>query len=427
MQGVASHNAPSPAVVVPHFIFGGLALLVITLLIVVEPSIFTQQFINPKLLAVTHLTVLGWVTMIIFGALYQLIPVIMEVKLYSEKLAKISFILLALGAICLSYSFWNFDIGTEMFFSAVFIIIAVVLFVINVTATSIKSTKASIERTFIVTAVAWLLFTVFAGLTLVINLAHPFLKPTQVTLIKLHAHAGIIGWFFQLIIGVSSRLLPMFMVSHNLNKKKLTATYYLLNLGLLIGVFSLYNNWQIGVNIAIVSVVLGILFYLSYLFEAYKKRIRKHLDIGMKQSVLSFLIILIPLLLILLLVFGFNSLKNLTQPIIIAYGSTIVLGFITSLILGQTYKTLPFIIWLKVYRKRVGKGKIPLPKELYSEKIATIQLWSFSVGFIILLAGIVVQSTNLVRLGGVILVLTVLLYNYNSLKIILHKPIKINE
>jgi len=427
MQGVASHNAPSPKVVVPHFIFGGLALLVITLLIVVEPAIFTQQFINPKLLAVTHLTVLGWVTMIIFGALYQLIPVIMEVKLYSEKLAKISFILLALGAICLSYSFWNFDIGIEMYFSAGFIIIAVILFVINVVATSIKSTKASIERTFIVTAVGWLLFTVFAGLTLVINLAHPFLKPSQVTLIKLHAHAGIIGWFFQLIIGVSSRLLPMFMVSHNLHKKKLTATYYILNLGLLIGVFSLYYKWRIGINIAVISGVIGILFYLSYLFEAYKKRIRKHLDIGMKQSVLSFLILLIPLLLILLLTFGFNPLKNLTQPIIIAYGSTIVLGFITSLILGQTYKTLPFIIWLKVYRNRVGKGKIPLPKELYSEKIATIQLWSFSAGFIVLLAGIFLQNISLVRIGGIILVLTVLLYNYNSLKIILHKPIKINE
>jgi len=257
MQGVASHNAPSPKVVVPHFIFGGLALLVITLLIVVEPAIFTQQFINPKLLAVTHLTVLGWVTMIIFGALYQLIPVIMEVKLYSEKLAKISFILLALGAICLSYSFWNFDIGIEMYFSAGFIIIAVILFVINVVATSIKSTKASIERTFIVTAVGWLLFTVFAGLTLVINLAHPFLKPSQVTLIKLHAHAGIIGWFFQLIIGVSSRLLPMFMVSHNLHKKKLTATYYILNLGLLIGVFSLYYKWRIGINIAVISGVIA--------------------------------------------------------------------------------------------------------------------------------------------------------------------------
>jgi len=426
MQGVASHNAPSPAVVVPHFIFGGLALLVIVLLITFYPTIFTQHFVNPKLLAVTHLAVLGWVTMIIFGALYQLIPVIMETKLYSEKLAKISFILLGLGAICLSYSFWNFEIGGEMFFSAGLIITAVILFAINVHLTSFKSTKKSIERIFIITAVCWLLFTVFAGLTLAINLAHPFLKPSQITLIKLHAHAGIIGWFFQLIIGVSSRLLPMFMVSHNLNKKKLTIAYFLINLGLILGVISLYTQWHLGIYSAIFAVVLGILFYLSFIFEAYKKRIRKHLDIGMKQSVLSFLILLIPLLLILLLVFRFNILENISQPLIIAYGSTIVLGFITTLILGQTYKTLPFIVWLKVYRKRVGKGKIPLPKELYSEKIANLQLWSFSIGFATLLTGIILKNNDIVSLSGIILTLTILLYNYNILKIVFHKPVKLD-
>ncbi len=426
MQGVASNNAPSPRVVIPHFIFGGFILLVISLLIVAFPTIFTQHFINPKLLSITHLAVLGWVTMVIFGALYQLIPVIMEAKLYSEKLAVASFILLGLGAICLSYSFWNFDRGAEMYFSAVFIIISVILFVINIIATSLKATKSSIERTFIVTAVCWLLFTVLAGLTLAINLAHPFLKPPQVALIKLHAHAGIIGWFFQLIIGVSSRLLPMFMVAHNLNKKKLTVSYFLINLGLIVGIIALYKQWKIGVNMAVFTVVLGIVFYLSFLAEAYKKRIRKHLDIGMKQSVLSFVILLIPLLLILLLVFGFNTFQNLSQPTIIAYGSTIILGFITSLILGQTYKTLPFIVWLKVYRNRVGKGKIPLPKELYSEKIANLQLWSFSLGFILLLAGIFTKNTNLVSLGGLILTLAVLLYNFNILKIIFHKPVKLN-
>jgi len=71
MQGVASNNAPSPRVVIPHFIFGGFILLVISLLIVAFPTIFTQHFINPKLLSITHLAVLGWVTMVIFGALYN--------------------------------------------------------------------------------------------------------------------------------------------------------------------------------------------------------------------------------------------------------------------------------------------------------------------------------------------------------------------
>jgi len=83
MNQIASQNAPSPKVVLPHYIFGGLVLLVVTMLIIYHPDAFVQHFFNPELLAITHLLVLGWITMVIFGALYQLLPVIMEVKLYS--------------------------------------------------------------------------------------------------------------------------------------------------------------------------------------------------------------------------------------------------------------------------------------------------------------------------------------------------------
>jgi len=94
MNQIASQNAPSPKVVIPHYAFGGLTWLAVTLLIVFNPEAFTQHFFNPELLAITHLLVLGWITMIIFGALYQLLPVIMEVKLYSEPFAIASFIML---------------------------------------------------------------------------------------------------------------------------------------------------------------------------------------------------------------------------------------------------------------------------------------------------------------------------------------------
>lgn len=39
--------------------------------------------------------------------------------------------------------------------------------------------------------------------------------------LKLHAHAGIVGWFIQLITGVGSRLLPMFMASYGLDSRNL--------------------------------------------------------------------------------------------------------------------------------------------------------------------------------------------------------------
>ena len=422
MNQIASQNAPSPKVVIPHYAFGGLTWLAVTLLIVFNPDAFTQHFFNPELLAITHLLVLGWITMIIFGALYQLLPVIMEVKLYSESFAIASFILLGLGTILLAFSFWQFSFGTIMFVAATFVVVAVGLFVANVLFTAHSSTKKVIERTFIVTSTIWLLFTVLAGLTLAVNQVHPFLKTSQIELLKLHAHAGIVGWFIQLIIGVSSKLLPMFMVSHHVNTKKLTVAYYAINIGLIAGLVSLFLQVKFGVILSALIIVPGIFSYLSFIYEAYTKRVKKQLDIGMKQTAFSFLILVIPFFLIFTLLFNFKFLNNLTPPLSVAYGSAIVIGFITSLVMGQTYKTLPFIVWLKVYRGRIGKVVLPLPKDLYSEKIAIAQLWLFAIGFVLLLIGISASITRILFLGGTILLLSAALYNFNLFKIIFHKP-----
>ncbi len=422
MNQIASQNAPSSKVVIPHYAFGGLTWLAVTLLIVFNPEAFTQHFFNPELLAITHLLVLGWITMIIFGALYQLLPVIMEVKLYSEPFAIASFILLGMGTILLAFAFWQFSFGAIMFVAATFVVLAVGLFVANVLFTARSSTKKVIERTFIVTSAIWLLFTVLAGLTLAINQVHPFLKTSLIELLKLHAHAGIVGWFIQLIIGVSSKLLPMFMVSHHVNTKKLTVAYYAINIGLIIGIVSLFVQLKFGIILSAIIVVPGIFSYLSFIYEAYTKRVKKQLDIGMKQTAFSFLILVIPFFLIFSLLFNFKFLNSLTLPLSVAYGSAIVIGFITSLVMGQTYKTLPFIVWLKVYRGRIGKVILPLPKDLYSEKAAIAQLWLFAIGFVLLLIGISASITNLLILGGIVLFLSAALYNFNLFKIIFHKP-----
>ena len=142
----------------------------------------------------------------------------------------------------------------------------------------------------------------------------------------------------------------------------------------------------------------------------------------MKQSALSFVILVIPLSVIVILVFNFEILQHLTLQLAIAYGSAIFIGFITSLIMGQTYKTLPFIIWLKVYRGKIGKVKMPLPKELYNEKVAIVQLWLFAIGFILLFVGIITTITTLIMLSGIVLFLSVALYNFNIFKIIFHQP-----
>jgi hypothetical protein len=421
MQQVASQNAPSPGVVVPHFVFGGAAWLGAAALIALSPDAFAGHYFSPALLALTHLLVLGWMTMVIFGALYQLIPVIMEVKLFSERLALLAFALLAAGTVLLTVAFWQFRLDTVLYSAATLIVAAVICFAVNVFATARQSAQQSIEKDFILTAIVWLLFTVGAGVAAALNLRFAFIPAPHLEWLKLHAHAGLAGWFLQLIIGVSSRLLPMFMVSHDLNRKKLNLAYYLINGGLLTGIVSLYAGWSSGIAAGVAGVILGVIAYLTYLTEAYRKRVKKQLDIGMRQSALSFLFLLLPLVLACLLVFDLR-LAAFDLPIAIAYGAALLLGFITSVIMGQTYKTLPFIIWLKVYRQRAGRGKVPLPRDLYWENGAVAQLWLFAAGFVTLQAGILLRDVQVIQIGGGLLFLSAGLYNFNVLKIVFHKP-----
>lgn len=427
MQQLASQNAPSPGVVVPHFIFGAVVWLCVTILIIFFPGAFVQHYFNPRLLSITHLLALGWITMIIFGALYQLVPVILEIKLFSEKLSVTSFVSLAIGCILISVSFWKFQFSGMMHAGATFAVIAVSLFAVNIFATARNSAKKTIERKFILTSVVWLVFTVSAGMTLAINLSSPFLEVSHLELLKLHAHAGIVGWFMQLIIGVSSKLIPMFIVSHHLNENKLRISYYLINIGLLSFIISLFLEYTPGVLFGVILVVAGISFFLSFVYEAYKKRVKRNLDLGMKQSMIAFLMLLIPVLLSLVFVSELWDTGKLTIPLAVAYGSTIFIGFITSLIMGQTYKTLPFIIWLKVYRDKVGKGKLPFPKDLYSEKLADFQLWTFIPGFATLIVGIILLNKIIVTISGILLLISVSIYFFNLMKIILHKPITLHE
>src|SRR5690606_28838637 len=82
MQQVASQYAPSPKVVVPFYGAGSLFFLAGCLMISLYPELFVGHYFSPGLLAITHLLVLGWVTMIIMGALSQMIPVILESPLH---------------------------------------------------------------------------------------------------------------------------------------------------------------------------------------------------------------------------------------------------------------------------------------------------------------------------------------------------------
>lgn len=422
MNGLQTNNAPDSSVVIPHFIFGAISFFVLAIMIILANTNTFEAYFNNKVIAITHMAVLGWATMIVFGALYQLIPVVFETSLYSEKLAKFTFWITAISVLFLTYSFWIGAFSTLLVYAALLMFFSLLLFVINVILSYKKSELKNTSSKFIIAAILWLAATELMGAIIALNFKFNFLSAIHLHYLKIHATLGLVGWFLMLIIGVGSTLIPMFLISHNLKYKKLDYSFYLINVGLL----GLIINWFLFQKIVFTIVfwlliVAGILFFISFIYESYKKRIRKKLDIGMQYSMLAIATILLPILISLVVLVGFNFKFELLSKVILLYGFSIVFGFITTLILGQTYKTLPFIIWLEKYKSLVGKVKTPLPRELYSQQIATIQFYLYLLFLIAIPIGFLINNNAIIKVGSFSLLVVSVLYNINVLKIIFHK------
>ena len=414
-------KAPGNKAVLPFYATGALAFLVLCTVMLCTPQSFTQHYFTPHLLTIVHIAALGWGTMIIFGAAHQLLPVICEQDLYSEKMAAASWYTLTLGIILLTWKFWNLDTGWVMITGGSLIVFSVLFFVINVLKTTAIFRKFTTQKLFIISSALWLLFTVAVGLLLAINLGltSPIFRVSHLEILKLHAHMGIAGWFLQLIAGVSTKLVPMFLLGKSDKEHLLKKAFIFQNLGLILFLLDGYFFAVTGRVLIYAAIVLaGIIFWLLYLYDVFRNRLRKRIELLMKHTFLSFLSLIVAVLLIPVVYYSEGYRWTMV------YGTLIFLGWITNIILGKTFKTLPFIIWNTHYKHLTGKAKIPLPKDLFSEKLTIWQFRLFIAAFLVFALGLALQQLTVIRIGLVLWLAVAVIYCLNVFKLIFHQSKK---
>jgi hypothetical protein len=115
-----------------------------------------------------------------------------------------------------------------------------------------------------------------------------------------------------------------------------------------------------------------------------------------------------------------NSIED--PKLALAYGFCIFFGWITAIIFGMTFKTLPFILWNKTYHDKAGTGKTPNPRELFSNKMFQAMTVFYLSGFLIFVFGILFSNNFILKGAAVLLFIAAILYNGNVLKMIFHKP-----
>ncbi|OQP64009.1 cytochrome C oxidase subunit I [Niastella vici] len=408
-------------VVVPFYIYAALAFLVAAWLLFTSSHTFSQYYFQPQLLAITHTMALGWGTMIILGSSHQLLPILVERELYSNTLAHFTFAFAAVGIPMLVWSFYTFNMLWPAQSGALLINIAVLLYLINVTASILKSQHENIHAVFVLTSGIWLFITTLIGGLLVFNFTYNLLPKDSLHYLSLHAHLGITGWFLLLVIGVGTKLIPLFLISQYSNTSLLKWIFALINAGLLAFVFIfLFIQLPFLFLIPVALITIALVLFGYYCFKAYQLRIRKQPDGQMKVSLLSAAMMAVPLLFLLIIItMLLNSPVN--THVVLTYGFTIFFGWLTAIILGMTFKTLPFIIWNKKYHAKAGLGQTPNPKDLFSDKVFNGMAISYLFGFCCFAGGILTADAMVLKTGAASLLCCAFLYNTNVLKILFHK------
>jgi hypothetical protein len=411
-------------VVLPFYLYAALSLLAATILLLFSANAFTQHYFHPHILAITHIMALGWGTMMILGASHQLVPVLIESSLYSPRLALASFILAAVGIPLLAYGFYVFDMGWPAKWGGRFVLLAIICYVINLSKTTSKSKLKNVHAFFILTASLWLLLTVAVGLALVYNFTFNFLPEESLSYLPLHAHTGVIGWFLLLVIGVGSRLIPMFLISKYKNEKLLWLIYSLINAGLLffLILFIFFPAGYLFI-IPVIAILFSIALFGYYCYKSFTLRIRKQVDEQMKTSLLSVLMMLVPLV-FLISITGWLFAEKMNEKMTLLYGFIIFFGWITAIIFGMTFKTLPFIVWNKVYHDKAGLGKTPNPKNLFNNNVFVNMILIYLAGFCLFITGASLANTSILTVAAAVLIFAAVLYNWNVIKVLSHKPQK---
>ncbi len=398
--GLTTSRAADPSLPLRYMVTGLLfAVAAFGFALAYAPSFLDGVFLTPHLLAVTHLAALGWLTMIAMGALYQFVPVVLDVPIFSERLGKVQFYLYLAGVLGLAYEMGSGRLQTVAW-PAGLLVLAIGLFLYNMARTLARVERWPLTGWFIAAALTSLGLVVTAGFVLALNLILGFLPLSQLAFVEAHAHLAALGWLGLLVIGVSYKLTPMFALSHPFDEWRVGRPVFILMTVAVAGLF-VSLLLRLGTAALLVCWLLAEIASGLYAWDyatMLRVRRRRPIDLTQRHNIAGVCGLLLAALLGLALVLT-PSTAALHPRLQLAYAVMALAGWLGLTTLGQLYKIVPFLVWTHRFAPKMGKEKVPLLKDLYPARLATCGFMALAGGIVLAVAGVLSALLPLVQ-GG---------------------------
>lgn len=375
--------------------------------------------VHPRVVALAHLWLPGFLLSVCIGASYQLMPVVLGVPLrVSDKLLWTHAALHIGGVLSLVFGLANMRYAWAAAGGLALSTGAVLFFVVTLRAFRGSSRRDAAAWSFPFAA-GWLLATVLAGVLMAANRGHPFLHLSILDVLRAHAHLGLVGYFATLLQGVTFQLVPMFTMGEARRPHWAKTGLFATQAGLVLLATGLaFDRHPLAVGASLVLLAALASTAVAFLATLATRRRRK-LEPGLLAFVIG-MALLGSTAAFGSVLLGADIGPEKLFPAATAYGLLIIVGGLSLAVLGMLGKILPFLVWMKAYGPRVGRAPVPVATTLSSKPLEHAWLASHLVGLLGLALGAATSAVWPACAGGALLLLAALLALGNAARVLLH-------
>jgi hypothetical protein len=329
------------------------------------------------------------------GASYQLIPIVLERPIWSERLARAQFVVLVAGIVGMV---GHFFIGqwSGWLWSAGLVALGVAAHVTNAVM-SVRGIRAlGFTGRLVLLALAGLALTTVFGLALGLDHVVKILPGFVLANVHAHVQLALLGFVLPMVIGVAARVYPMFLLAREPAGRLGAVQLWGVAAGVplvVAGILADARPVLVAGALAVAGAVSG---HAAWVVGMVRARKRPTLDWGLR------LVLTGTAFLVLATVMGLGlSVGLVAGPRYgLVYGILALGGWASLTIAGMMLKIVPFLVWYLAYAPRVGRQPVPTLAQLSwvpGERVAAALL---AGGVIVLVLGVVAGETAWIRAAG---------------------------
>lgn len=390
---------PSPTLPITWFAGAHVAFALACATLTVDPSLAGSFHYHPRLVALVHLVTLGWITGSIVGALYIVVPLAFGVPLRAGPADRVGAAAFWAGTALMVWGFW---IGAyaRVAMGGPLVLGVIVLVGVRVVRGLWQSRLPWGVSLHVTLAFANVLVAGSVGVWLALARQSGTLTISPLAAALAHGHLAVIGWATMMIVGVSYRLIPMFLPAAMPAGAGLAASALLLEAGGvgLAGAFVL-GGARLPWTLLVIGGLASFVWQVRKMLGARRPRPvdLPRPDWSTWQTHVALLSLVVTTGLGLWL-----AVQDSVPAVSWLYGVLGLVGFAAQMVVGIQGRLLPLHAW---YRALQRSAQLPARSvhHLVNPVFARAVLCCWVVGLPALSGGLASQATTPIRIGAMAL------------------------